>query len=82
MFVVGLSATGTAPATHYVSSGVIQPQFAGMLTDANAMYAAAQAAGASVTLAQCQALVANSTVQDTDAEGALDTLKRLGLKAI
>jgi hypothetical protein len=82
MFVVKFSATGAAPATHYVSSGLIQPQFAGLLADANAMYAAAQAAGATVTLAQCQALLANSTVQDAGAESALATIARLGLKAV
>jgi hypothetical protein len=31
MFVVGLSATGNAPATHYISSGLIDDSFANLL---------------------------------------------------
>jgi hypothetical protein len=82
MFVVPYSATGAAPATHYVSSGPIHPQFAALLADVNAMHAAAHEAGFNVTLAQCQALLARSTVQDAGAESALATLARLGLKAV
>lgn len=95
MWVTGLSPTGAAPATHYVSTGMIDENFAAMLADADAMFAAAQAAGAPVTLAQCQALVNNSDVSDgtrevTDADGVVsivaespfDAFARLGLQMV
>jgi hypothetical protein len=84
MFTTALSHTGAAPATHYISSGLIYPSFAALMSDANQMYAAAQAAvpPVAVTLAQCQTLVADSVVQDADAEGPFATLTRLGLQML
>jgi hypothetical protein len=79
MWVVGLSPTGAEPATHYVSSGLIAPQFGGVMQDAGALHAACVAAGASVTLAQCQALVSQSDVSGGDPFGAFE---RLGLKLV
>lgn len=79
MWTTGLSPTGAAPATHYVSTGMIGTEFAGMLTDADALYAACEAAGASVTLEQCQALVTNSDVSE---EAPFDAFARLGLQLV
>lgn len=66
MFEVGLSATGDAPATHFISVGMIDAQIRDLLTDAAALFAACNAAGAPVTLAQCQALVTQSDVSGDD----------------
>jgi hypothetical protein len=79
MWTTGLSPNATAPATHYVSTGMIDAQFVAVLTDADALYAACQAAGASVTLAQCQALIAGSDVTD---EAPFDAFARLGLQLV
>jgi hypothetical protein len=79
MWTTGLSANGQAPASHYVSTGMIEDTFAAMLADPDAMFSAAQEAGASVTLAQCQALVSGSDVSD---EAPFDAFARLGLQLV
>src|SRR5690625_474425 len=96
MWVVGLSEDGSEPATHYVSSGPVGAEFAPMLTDADALWGAVQAAtetgtespmsgpsGArSVTQDDCEALVADSIVVDLADEGPFDTFTRLGLQLV
>lgn len=92
MWVVGLSADGTEPATHYVSSGPVATEFAPLLTDADALWGAVQAAtaagmaspanGPAVTQADCVALVRDAEVVDLDAEPVFDTLARLGLQLV
>lgn len=82
MFTAALSPSGALPATHYVSSGPVASEFDAPLHDANVMYAAAQQAGAQVTLAQCQQLVSSSTVVDLAVEGPFATFARLGLQPI
>lgn len=91
MFVTGLSPTGAEPATHYVSSGLINGEFDGVLQDANLLHAACVAKGAQVTLAQCQALVTGSDVSGgvlIDDEGREYTetpwmaFERLGLRLV
>lgn len=95
MFTTALAAISapTTP-TYYISSGLIDASFAGLLHDAGLLYAACQAAKppASVTLAQCQALVAQSVVSDGTTtvlidgvstvvnEGPHELIARLGLK--
>lgn len=79
MWTTGLSPTGTEPATHYISTGMIDSQFAGMLTDADALCAACQASGASATLAQCQAIV---TAADVSEQPPFDAFARLGLQLV
>lgn len=76
MFVTALSASGQAPATHYVSSGQIQDSFAALLTDAPGIVAAS---GGQVTQQQAQALIAAS---DVSAETGFAALSRLGLRAV
>lgn len=82
MFTAGLSPTGAAPATHYASSGYVRPQFGGLMQDASALHAACVAAGAQVTLAQCQALVTGSDVSGADGETPWQAFERLGLKLV
>jgi hypothetical protein len=79
MWTTGLSANGQAPASHYVSTGMLDDTFAALLADPDAMFAAAQAAGAAVTLAQCQALVSGSDVSD---EAPFDAFARLRLQLV
>lgn len=79
MFTAALSSTGQEPATHYVSSGFIDTAIGELLNDADALYAACQAAGASVTLAQCQALVSQS---DVSTENPFSAFDRIGLALV
>lgn len=79
MFEVGCSADGSAPATHYISTGMIQVQFAEAISDASALHAACLGAGASVSSSQCQALVSASDVSN---EQPFDALARVGLALV
>ena len=65
-FATGLSPTGEAPATHYVSTGHIGERFAECIADAESLHAACVEAGANVTLAQCEALVSTSDVSEEE----------------
>lgn len=73
---IALAPEGAAEPTHYISTGMIEDLFLSCVTDAGALYAACQAAGADVTQAQCDALVAQSDVSD---EPPLAAMARLGL---
>jgi hypothetical protein len=67
MFVSGLvSVAGPAEAgpTHYVSTGMIDAQFAPLLQDGAALHATAAAAGVECTLQACQDLVARAHVSE------------------
>lgn len=66
MWTTGLSPTGAAPATHYVSAGMIEDTFVAVLTDANLMHQMASDAGSTVTLADCEALVSGSDVSEDE----------------
>lgn len=79
MFTTGLNATGTGTATHWISSGLIWPEFADMLADATGQ-AIATASGGQVTAHQAAALLAASTVR-ADAD-PFAVLAELGLKII
>ena len=79
MFTTALSPTGQAPATHFISAGFIEPAIGALLNDADALYAACVEAGASVTLAQCQALVTQSDVSE---EEPFTAMARLGLALV
>lgn len=79
MWTTGLSAGGSEPATHYVSTGMIEDQFVAALTDADVLYAACNAASAGVTLEQCRALVDGADVSD---ELPFDALARVGLQLL
>ena len=94
MFITGLSATGNAPATHYVSSGPISDDMAALLpcttVDSEgvattspgqpaAVPALAAKAGITTTLAQIKALYASIDVSDQEPFVAM---ARLGLKIV
>ena len=76
MFTTPLSPTGAEPATHYVSSGGIAPEFAAVIASGDALYAACDAASAGVTPEQCRALVDGADVSD---ELPFDAFARVGL---
>jgi hypothetical protein len=92
MFVRGLSASGLAPATHFISAGSVQDTFAGVLSAAAILHGVCQQQAANpqftdegraflagVTLAQCQALLAAS---DVSTDAPLVAISRKGLKLI
>jgi hypothetical protein len=76
MWITPLSATGAAPATHYISSGHIKQEFADMMTSAQAIY---EAARDSVPLATIEAMLASSDISEDEPFSAMD---RLGLKMV
>jgi len=79
MFITGLSTDGTSPATHFISSGMIFEEFAAVLADPAVMFAACEAAGLPITLAQCQAILGAADVTE---QGPFEALSRLALKLI
>ena len=77
MFQTALSATGTEPATHYVSSGPIEQQFADLLdSGAENIHAVVTAAGIDVPLESVQQIMTCADISDDPAEVAFD---RIGL---
>lgn len=79
MFITPLSSDGNNPATHWISAGMIGEEFAGLLTDPNALYAACQQAGLPQTLADCQSLLDTSMVSDGE---PFAVMASLGLQII
>jgi hypothetical protein len=88
MFTTALSATGQAPATHYVSSGNIWPQFAAMLETADGMVAGAQTMGLPIDTPTASYLLAHTHISDgtrevdgeTVAEDPHAFIARMGLQ--
>ena len=80
MFQTALSATGTEPATHYVSSGPIEQQFADLLdSGAENIHAVVTQAGIEISLEAVQQIMACSDISDEPAEVAFE---RLGLQIV
>lgn len=79
MFPRGLSSNGMPPATHCCGSGPIEDTFAAVLADPAVMHGACQAAGISITLAECTALLAAADISE---EPPFDALARVGLTLI
>jgi hypothetical protein len=87
MFVSGLSADGSEPATHFVSTGMIHSQFAALLAlnDPQALYdmavagAAAQGLPVTWSVDDCAALLEQS---DVSADPPFDAFARLGLQLV
>lgn len=75
MYSVPLSPTGELPATHWISSGLIEQDFADLLASPDAL--AAVATGAGLDAAPLVAIVAAADISDEPAEAAL---ARLGLQ--
>ncbi|MEN6644287.1 MAG: hypothetical protein ABFE08_17750 [Armatimonadia bacterium] len=76
MFITPLSADGTDPATHYISSGYIPEAFAHLLDDPVAVYEAATAQGVICTLEEVEAVLASSDISTDEPFAAM---ARLGL---
>lgn len=75
MFTTPLSATGELPATHWISSGLIEQDFADLLASPDGLTAVATQAG--LDPAPLVAIVAASDITDEPADVAL---ARLGLQ--
>jgi hypothetical protein len=85
MFTTGLSPTGAAPATHYISSGHISDEMAALLrSPPAAIYDASQARTPplKVTQQQITNLMAAVDLSDADTEGPFEAMARLGLQMV
>lgn len=87
MWNAGLSATGLAPTTHYISSGMIDANFAALLGDASATFSAYQSCGGVVsTLADITTLYAacpiGTFIRSDAFQQELSCIQALGLKLI
>jgi hypothetical protein len=79
MWTTPLSATGAAPATHWVSSGLVWPQFADMLASPEALVDGLTQMGIACDLATAQYLLAHADVSTEQGQVAL---ARLGLQIV
>ena len=79
MFTTALSPTGDEPATHYISSGLLDADFAALLESPEAMLAGLTALDIAVDLATCQAILSASDVSEDEGHAALE---RMGLLMI
>jgi type IV secretory pathway TrbL component len=76
MFVAAYSPTGVAPATHFVSEGWIEEQFAIALESPEALVAMLAAVGVTMTLTDAQGLLSQATVSPLS---ATEVLAEMGL---
>ena len=79
MWTTGLSATGEAPATHFISSGMIGKEFIDILNDPEAMFASAQEKDSVITLEQCEYIL---SLADVSEDGPFEAMDRLMLKML
>ena len=79
MFTTGLSASGDIPFTHYVSTGMIEEQFAQVLADPALMAMLCVSVGRQITELECTALL---TACDVSTEEPHVALARLGLSML
>jgi hypothetical protein len=85
MFTTPLSPSGAIPATHYISSGLIDSDWLSALENGPTLYAAAQKGSAehgavlTATSSDAVAVIANC---DVSLESADTVMSRLGLKLI
>jgi hypothetical protein len=80
MYSTGLSATGKAPASHFVSAGLVQDQYAALMADADLVLAACAQAGVTVDATAVRALIAAAVIREDDDPHAV--LAELGLQII
>jgi hypothetical protein len=71
MFVAAYSQTGSEPATHHVSEGWIEEQFAIALESPEELVAMLAAVGVTIPLANAQALLSQATVSELPASEVL-----------
>ena len=80
MFQTALSADGLEPATHYVSSGPIEQQFADLVdSGAENIHAVVLQAGIEISLEAVQQIMACADISDDPADVAFE---RLGLQLV
>jgi hypothetical protein len=79
MWTTPLSATGQAPATHYISAGLIGQEFAAMLESPQALVDGCAALGLPIDLAAATYLLSQADVSTEDGHTAMD---RLGLQMV
>lgn len=79
MWTTPVSPTGLAPATHYITAGMIWPQFANWLTGPQALVDGLATVGVVETLTDATNLLANS---DVSTDEPFTALARLGLQLI
>lgn len=73
MWTASLSLDGASPATHYISSGMVDQAFADMLASPDAL------AAAGVTLQEAQAIVAGMHVSEGNPH---ETMAHMGLSLV
>ena len=74
MWVTGLSADGAAPATHFISAGLIGSDFAGMLATPEALAAGAETLGVPIPIETAQALLGLAVIDERPFQDVLDEL--------
>lgn len=79
MFTTPLSATGAIPATHYISSGMIDEAFAALLDSPEAMHEGLTALDIEVDLATCQTIL---SACDVSKESGTEAMERRGLRMV
>lgn len=79
MFSTALSADGNEPATHWISSGLIEDQFATMLENPAIFHTAAEQAGIELPAGSIEALLSQCDISDDQAEVAFE---RLGVQTV
>lgn len=85
MFMVGLSATGALPATHWVSTGMVPAAYVNAMSDSTRLYTIAKKAweddGDVFPFTQAQVTNALSKC-DVSADNPFDAMARLGLQLV
>ena len=76
MYETALSADGTLPASHWISSGLILQDFATMLENTGIFFGEAEQAGIELPQGSVEAILSMCDISDEQAEAAL---ARLGL---
>ena len=79
MFTTQCSPSGSLPCTHYISSGMIDSEFAYLLTNPDLVQQASRKLSNPLTIEQAQALLSLVTVSELE---PFITLDSLGLKLI
>jgi len=74
MWITGLSPTGAAPATHWISVGLIWESFAEMLSSPEAL-----SEGAGISIAQAEVILGMADISE---DAPADALARLGLQLV
>jgi len=75
MFTTGLSATGEEPFTHYISTGMIEDQFAAVLANGVLMASLCVGAGRQITALECTSLLAACDISEDEPFAALERLR-------